>query len=1470
MTFKTKHLMTSRQARSHLPVRRPELRRCSPASEGAGEDLALGSVGPSQWRFNWRFFLISAALLLLTAGSGVGVHTWQMQRIATGLLERATALESEEQWSEAAGAWHRFLQLKPDHVAAREQLATSFDKAAPQRRARAIELYFEAIGYSPSNLALRNRVTELLLAEGRAGAAVDQAIGALALTPTDPTAQRLLALASYAATRIASRSVDEQTLTRLRAAVAANPTDVGLVLTAAQALREAAEKHPLAGHADEANNLLDQLVAAAPQQPLTWLARSQYRAQYALPGAEQDLAKAQELGPHESVVLLAAAESALRKKDYAAAIALCEQLPQADQAAAGVCRLWGDALLGSGQAPAAIARWRQGLQQPSSGALELQLRLATAALALQDSAAADEALSSLESGLTRWRSQYGAQVPQALDEHVSFLRARWHLLNNDWAQAAPLLRRVALAQTVTKAADTSTTLPPHIEAWLLLAERESQLERWDLAASMLQRAITQDPTNVRLRLLAAQACAQASQWSLALRHAEFALQREPNSPEARLAMAQLQLSSQARVPTADRDLAACDAALAQAEEVMPNEPRLILLRTLRLLMSTEPEQRGQAADLLSSSLDILASQPSYLARAAVMLEYLGRPAAANQAFARLQELAPDAPATKLIAVEIALKRGELDQARADLLAAEPHWSSAQWHQAARLWQRLEALAGQPSAVQAAWERFAAAAPGAMYPRQLLGELALAAKDRQQLNKLVKQLRGLEGEDGAAWRYLAARQMLLEPTLSTHQAAELQSHVEWLVKQRAGWSRTWLLAGLVAEREQDADRAINAYQQVVLLDGAQLPVFERLVALLYRQGRYSEVDRFLAVMSSYGSLSPEASLIAIGSAAAQHDVDAALDLAKKTLAQDPSDVPTTLWLAQLQQMQGRFDEAEQTLTKLLDRVKSDVRVWGGMLALYQATGNRLQFLQTLEQCSAEQQLSPQHRALLLAQGYELLGQPMRAAQHYEQALQHGADATLKLRLAALQLQYDPQVAEATLREIREATPDTATIRRLLAITLAAQRRHDSWQEIETLLANSTSAGDLRLEAMLHLQNGDREELQQAQELLEQLLKTEGKPLAQDRRMLAWLYEQQGNMAGARAQYDALVQESPAVSEHAHAAAAFCLRQQDADGALKYLEALKQQQPIDWTAWHLMAAALDMAQREEELLKLLATLQTQFVDQEKDPEARSQARVQIASILTTLKKSAAADEALRLAVEDSPQAIPGLVGKLLHENRNAEALQAALAGLRRAPSPQLALTLLQAMSAFEAVPAEAEQALAAYLATTDNSQVLLEASNLRLRQDRRNDASELLERVIRLAPDNFLALNNLAALWAEEPDKQTQALAMADRALLSAPRPFAFICDTKAKILLRQGKASEALRELETTVEKWPDAEARIYLHLAFAYQQVGRQDEARTALTTSRARGLKPGDLSPGDRELLEKLDQQLASAARAAGGELSP
>jgi predicted Zn-dependent protease len=104
----------------------------------------------------------------------------------------------------------------------------------------------------------------------------------------------------------------------------------------------------------------------------------------------------------------------------------------------------------------------------------------------------------------------------------------------------------------------------------------------------------------------------------------------------------------------------------------------------------------------------------------------------------------------------------------------------------------------------------------------------------------------------------------------------------------------------------------------------------------------------------------------------------------------------------------------------------------------------------------------------------------------------------------------------------------------------------------------------------------------------------------------------------------------------------------------------------------------------------------------------------------------------------------------------------------------------------------------------------------------------------------------------------ALEYAERAIAAAPQPLPFLQDTKAKALLHQGKAGEALVVLEPIIKRWPQTDPRVYLHLALAYDRLGREAEAERALSQARERGLAASELTAGDRQWYDDLEVRLA------------
>jgi Flp pilus assembly protein TadD len=112
-------------------------------------------------------------------------------------------------------------------------------------------------------------------------------------------------------------------------------------------------------------------------------------------------------------------------------------------------------------------------------------------------------------------------------------------------------------------------------------------------------------------------------------------------------------------------------------------------------------------------------------------------------------------------------------------------------------------------------------------------------------------------------------------------------------------------------------------------------------------------------------------------------------------------------------------------------------------------------------------------------------------------------------------------------------------------------------------------------------------------------------------------------------------------------------------------------------------------------------------------------------------------------------------------------------------------------------------------------------------RRGEARPLYDQVLKLQPDNPLALNNLAYLLAEEGGNLDQALTMAEKAKQKAPQNLD-IADTLGWIYIKKNLSENAVRVLQEIVSKQPGNPIYRY-HYGMALYQRGDKPSARREL-----------------------------------------
>ncbi|MDQ2944951.1 MAG: tetratricopeptide repeat protein [Acidobacteriota bacterium] len=218
--------------------------------------------------------------------------------------------------------------------------------------------------------------------------------------------------------------------------------------------------------------------------------------------------------------------------------------------------------------------------------------------------------------------------------------------------------------------------------------------------------------------------------------------------------------------------------------------------------------------------------------------------------------------------------------------------------------------------------------------------------------------------------------------------------------------------------------------------------------------------------------------------------------------------------------------------------------------------------------------------------------------------------------------------------------------------------------------------------------------------------------------------------------------------------------------------------------------------EEAIKLV---QTQVL---KTPD-NFQDRLILGSLEVNAKKYQDAIKDFQLLIDKNPKSpdLPGVYIRLGEAKRRAGDLDGAIASFRKARelSPKDPVPLLQVALLFDT-------------------------------NGRPDEARKTYEDVLKMQPDNPVALNNIAYAKADEGVDLDNALQLAERARTKKPDD-PDVLDTVSLIFLKKNSTDEGLRLLKELVARVP-ANPTYHLHLALALYQKGNKPEAKKELETA--------------------------------------
>jgi tetratricopeptide (TPR) repeat protein len=687
--------------------------------------------------------------------------------------------------------------------------------------------------------------------------------------------------------------------------------------------------------------------------------------------------------------------------------------------------------------------------------------------------------------------------------------------------------------------------------------------------------------------------------------------------------------------------------------------------------------------------------------------------------------------------------------------------------------------------------------------------------------------------------------------------------------RPAWPKAYLLRGLMCEKRGNLDQAAAAYQEAIRLGERQTLAYERLISLLMQFDRLAEADHYLRLLPEQIAASETLSSLQITVAAQRGQMGRAVEAARRGAERRPQDPIAQLWLGQVLLNNGKHAEAEMALTKAVTLAPDDTRTLVGLFNFYARTNQPDRARETLQKTAALKNLPEADCATILAQGYELLGDPQQARANYRRAAQLAGDnVAAQLRLAEYLLRTgksdDRSEPEQLLRAVLRRSPDSNAARRMLAELLVERGGEQSWQEALRLMAQAHEdraqpGADRRMEALLLARRGGKDNLDKATQIFEELVVSPGKALAADCLWLARLYENNGKIASARQQYLKLVSRENPSAAHLACYVELLFRQDNYDEAAEWLTKLETLLPDDLGVATLRARWFRSTKQNAKIEPLVESLAEKLLKQTmENPQSEAELALRVGNLYSAVDQHPAAERWYRRLVSLEPQRYAPLASALTQQGRMQEAIelcqQAAQSDHSSRPAVTLA-TLLAARACTTEDLQRAEPTLAkAITEHKDDVGLLFALGGLRVAQQHLDEATGLFRQVVMLNPAHVGALNNLATLLAEQPGKQQESLECIDRAIqIVGPQPP--LLDTKGMTLVFEKKADEAVPLLEAAAAT-SQADPRYHFHLAVAYDRAGESKKARAALQTARARDLARQVLTPWDRQMLAELEKK--------------
>ncbi len=1443
---------------------------------------------------NFSFLACLAGAAAVCIVAGYWFHGYQIRRNASQLKATAALAKEAHDYAEAVKVYNRYLQLVPLDGDARADFALALDQVSrsPKERKAVFFALEKALLQSPERDDARRRLVHVAIEIGDFSAAQDHVTRLMQASPGDAELDNLMGRCLVAHRKfVGEKDPKDGAVYWFTKAIGRQPRSIDSYVRLADLYRGQLNKPK------QADDVMDGLVKADPSADALVARARYYRAaaighddtdEFLLPAkavpavmgslaqngtgpgalhaaqaicvegssgfllkAEEDMRQARLASPDDADVLLesAALAQAMRWFDRAQAFAL-----RGVNTYPADLRLYTIAVKLSvrvGKRAEVLKLVRQGTKaMPQETGL---------LLLLADLLISEGQLDEAKTLIARLKSARDTD-PAILD----YLEGRRLMADGaDWLEASKSLQR----------AYTGLTRQPERarECALLLGKCYEQLGDPDQQYRAYRSAFTEDPADP-LWFPAAEGIARTL---LALNKVQEALDAYrrliPRAPGVRLVVARLLILHNLTLPLRQRDWHEVDRVLKEADSVLPKSTELSILHIQLLAAMASYQEASQAQKTYEEAIGVLqqarAADP---ANVSLLVVHAGledsRPSgnALNALKVLDQGEKEFTDSRDLLELRLArirfLLQLEGNEAVKGLEFVEKSSSQFKPADQLRLWRELaEAYtsAGELRRSRQLWEQIANRKSTDLGARLHLFDLAELANDDADMERLIREIQHLEGDNGTLWLYAAAALRIHRAQKGDKKALdEARPMLATVGARRPTWSRVPVCQARIETLLGNADGAIRNYLTAVDMGERSPFVLLETIRLLRQHERYAEAYQVIRKLPEQSPLLRQINDLVIDLSLRAKDRARALDLATKALDAQPNDYHAHLSLGQVYWALGDGAKAKDAIRAAV-KLKDDVpETWTTLILFLAQSDQKEEAIETIG--DAQRKLPLNKNRLAYAQCYEAVGQLEKAQSLYKEALVDVPTDIPTLRAAAAFLLRTgkPNDAQPLLLQLvnmrHQAPEEAASARRLLALVLAAdgtdnEQKHKLLAELGYLDTPRDSVeetpDDKRMRAILLAAQGTRKNRAGAIKVFEDIAKLQ--PLTNaDKFLLAQLHDSLGNPGQSVQLMRSVVSDEEDNPLHLAYLVGVLIASNsfaEADAALSRLAKI---QPRAWQTVELQARRL----AAEGDSKKAGALVLKYVDGETDPPL-----LQIAGLLEAIQDKAGAQTIYERYADKLHQPMADLMlAEFLGRAGKTEAALDLCDRVRAQASPASAMTA--AVAILYATPSnrkdqdrvegwikEAVQSTKDPKLRAAQWQCLATLYNL---QSRFGEAEAAYRDCLKDDPNNVLAMNNLAWVLATTGTNTQEALAWIQKAI-SQLGPRSELLDTRAIVYLTQGKADLALKDSEEVVADKPTASR--FFHLARIHFAANDKKGAREDLRKATDLGLSEKDLNPLER-----------------------